>query len=1152
MSSEIEIEPFGRLKECADSIGVSSFVSAANIGPKFVFVTNRFQPIFFNVDTNYLAIFQGKVKGDPSPSCIDISDDGKFVVTGHDDGSCLLWSATDNYTLLKAHKKLHQGPISHVKFGDKNDVFYASDSMGVTTRISVQSIFGMVSFKESLVYEGKMPVHDLVVSRSDGPFPVGYIVFPTSYVVFDPKLLSGGAFTEKKSPIVFKSDQFYDPPVITLKPRDQDYFMALTSGTALNMMQVRSPGKMVSLLSDFKSEKPGTVVLFLSASLLVVITNDGTMLLLTTNSQLVCSSFSNELSELISGVRTVLCHNEKVLLLTSSNLVSVAFASWDQMILKQAKAKNWDSVFRALSEVQLGLNHELVGIPTNEAVKHIKVTELGKKVITEFTESVLRDKDVDLTDAIKRNAYMVVNIGLNDILATDVYDMFKEAGHLEAFFEGFFTGTAPTQAPLFCTPEFIEKYMIYSEEKDIVKQAEERLCSLSYNEAHVPGLAKIAVSHKFLEFAKHLYITYLDNYLVPCQLFFENGRLLDFLESVYTKSSKNIHMKTVQCLLTVWLFCPNSEGQFERLLAFFSADWKKAPLFANRIVSLLPIQYGYTEALRLANVAEAILYVLNDVDYNIALPFLKLILPLVPTRDIPIGSASLHHIIRWVFTSDEPPSVRENVLDVFAKEYPNAIPDKLLGQWCESAGFVRAIAKLYVGTKQYGKIVATMILSDEGRVNIFDFLEEHAAANREEVRTAVMSHIRALLCINSLKFVGFVNKYYPSSHDEILEQLGPQLQLLYLNSYVDVVGSSELSNDWARLLFKLILDYDPRSAPHFLTEHINELDLDEAQRLCEKKGRVDCLVQIRMYNQQNREAVDEIGHEIERTLIDFIESSSTANPSNIDELADMAELKEPMDAIRVAIKLLESTKDESDNAMQWQHVYMYFQFPMYLSATKAENIKNAVTLMFSYFFVASLNTIQAYTAFLIMSIRFAGLDQSQYHEVLSHVFSRIDYQKNLFAGVEHMLINDCLDLLDKVFKKETRGIGCQSVPHCSMCQEPIMRSGVKFKIYDCGHCYHLKKECGNHTVCPICTGMGSQAMIAVEENVSKRMTTRRVQQVMRRMEYALRKNFGEVQEEGAAGASVYFAEQKTDAVLEQVDLVELTPPPTEHVIIFDF
>lgn len=1145
MTSEIQISQIDKLKEAAFGLGVSSFADAANVGSIVVFVTNQFHPLLFNVATGQSTLFQGKSKVEPMTMCIDISNDAQMVVTGHDDGSVFLWSIKDGCTLLKAHKKMHTSPICQIKFGEKSDGFYVSDCHGLTSFVSITMIFGIVGFSEKEIHDGKIPVQQLVVSRSDGPFPVGYIVFPTSYVIFNPRM--------KKGMVVFESKQFQNPPMVTLVGREQDYCVAIANGNKLAIMQMRSPDdKNVLKMGEFNGESRITAVMFLSTSLLVVISENGSMKLVGSNGQIVCSSAESALSGLTREMRTVMSYNEEVMFLTTHDLMSLAFESWESLIMKHASGKEWEAAFRRLSEVHLGLGDELIGIPTNPSVRRRSVERLATNVLTKYFASVLEGPSDQLAENVSKYAFIIATMELYHTIEHDIYDMFKGAGKLGVFFDGFMTELPMKQISLICTPCFVDKYIEFTIGSNMKQKAEERLCEIAFELAYVRKITEIARSHDMIDFARYLLVTYEDNYLVPCQLFFDHGRVLEFMKDVFDKSLDEAKMREAQCTLAVWLLVPDKDGQFHRLRAVFEADWQSAAGFTDKIMRLLPIQYTVEQALRYRHVVEAVLQIVDSVDYLVALPLMKLVLPLIPIREIPIGTRSLSHVVQWIFTSDEPPSMREAVLELFTATHPGIIPDTSLAQWCEAAGFVRAVTKLYVQSKQYLNIIASMILTAEGRGNIFEFIENQAKADPDEVLLAVTSHVRALLAIHPLRFVSFINRFYQSSHSDILDSLSPQLQMIYLNAYVDVVGASELGKRWTQLLFRLIMDYDPRTAAHFLTEHITELDLDEARNICERKKRVDCLVQIRIYHQQNREAVDEIGHEVERTLLDFIESDSNASPSNLDELADMEELKEPMDAIRVAIKLLESTKEDSDNAMQWQRVYMFFRFPIYRAAKKKDNIKNAVTMMFSYFFVTSLNTIQAHTAFLIMSIHFAGLDHQQYREVLSNVFRRIDYERNLFAGVEHMLVNDCLDLIDKVFAKETRGIGCQGIPHCGVCHEPIMKSLSKFKVYECGHCYHLTPECGEHTTCPICAGMGVRTRSACDASDVQKMTTRRMQQVMRRMDFALRKNFGEQKNSADAHAAVYFAEQERIEPLEQIDLSEMVPPPSEHTVVFDF
>jgi hypothetical protein len=387
-----------------------------------------------------------------------------------------------------------------------------------------------------------------------------------------------------------------------------------------------------------------------------------------------------------------------------------------------------------------------------------------------------------------------------------------------------------------------------------------------------------------------------------------------------------------------------------------------------------------------------------------------------------------------------------------------------------------------------------------------------------------------------------VHRHYPTDHSAVLDLLKPQLQLLYLNQYQDVVGS--VNSNWLQLHFNLMLQYDPLNAAHFLSEHISDLDISQAEVECEKTGRIDCLIAIKMYNQQNVEAVEQIGREIERTLLDFIQSDFSEIPATIDHLSDMVALREPMEVIRIAIKLLESTRTHSDNPMQWQRVYMFFQFPMYMAAKRPANIKRAVTLMFARFVVTSLNTIEADHAFLILSIHFSATDKDQFHEILANIFSRLDYERNLYGTVESMLTHDCVELAERAFRKETKGFQSEASPKCVVCQQPFSRVSHGFLIFPCGHCVHKGGKCGGKEQCPQCAGNPQSAPVNITGDDQK-LTTRRVQQMMRKMEFALRSNLGEAVDTSGAEAKIFFAEPAEPATPRRVVLGHMVPASQE-------
>jgi hypothetical protein len=236
--------------------------------------------------------------------------------------------------------------------------------------------------------------------------------------------------------------------------------------------------------------------------------------------------------------------------------------------------------------------------------------------------------------------------------------------------------------------------------------------------------------------------------------------------------------------------------------------------------------------------------------------------------------------------------------------------------------------------------------------------------------------------------------------------------------------------------------------------------------------------------------------------------------------------------------------------MQWQRIFLFFQFPVFRSARKAPNIKQAVTLMFSYFLVSSLTAIPANHAFSILAVHFGNLARDQYRDILANAFARIDYQRNLFSGIEKLSVIDTIGLVQKAYRKETGGVKCASSPICCTCREPFSKGGEPFNLFPCGHTFHAKKseECGSLEKCSICSTRREVIAAAPAVVGAQLMTARRLQLVTRRMEFALRKNFGEDSVKTGSLCSVYLAERKPVVGPVRVELTDMLPPAVEHYL----
>lgn len=1243
MSSNIIIKDFPKFKECCDSLEIRSIVDAANNGSHFVFAVNGYFPISFDIETNDISIFQFKSRSQQlkqcDPLCIDISNDSKFVVTGYDDGSIALWSIEHNYTFIKSFQKLHTSPITQIKFGPNNNIL-ASDMNGLTTIISFFSIsvsLGVYTFKESIIYQGKLPVQNLIISRSNSPFPIGFIIFPTSYVCFDLKEILSSTFQSTKDIRLIESDTFFDPPCLSLFPRTSDYFLSVCTGKSFKLLQVRSYDQMIPLISDFECDsKSGSICFseFISNSLIVITTSNGLMELITTNGLEVCSSTSQRLKEMLNAIRSVQCHNEKVILVTTESLYSLSFESWDEMILKFMKEGKFTIAFQSLSEINLDLNRNLVGIPSNLSIRRRKVIELGEKLLDEFFKDVFEPSNVnECSEKVANIAMYTTTLEINDYLASKIASLYEEHGKLREFYEGIQRGTEKNFS-LFITTEFLRKFLdFYSKGENKEKKMEEierMLISLNYQESQVLQVVKVAADFKLLRLIKHLFLKFLNDPITPCQFFYENGKLIEYFEPLFQPKKDKANslatsdessdelccyfedeesLITTQKSLIVWLMLPDAEtGEFTRLRSLFESNWKKASLFTCRIISMLPIQFTFSDTIKVETFVEAVLAMVEGVDYETCEPILDQVLPILAAKEIPLTGKSIKHIFSWCFADPQttstaavnansafvsrqsrssslksqqasslsssshlsqpmqiPPSVRESVFEMANAAYPDVVPRRYLISWCERAGFSRFVQRYYTPMREYGRIISSMLLSDESRSQVFEFIEtsmktptassastmssmRDAEQNKEKMKVAILQNAAPLLLLDPDRFVVLVESHFPGLHDAVIATLNRrQHKLVYLNALVDVVGQQGLTTEWANSVFQLSLDYDPDNACHFLTDHINDVDLDEVERLSEKYGRVDCLVQIKIYNQQFREAIVQAGQEIERKLLNFIESGFfELNPKSIDELCDKTSssssfddeesasvrlLKEPMDMIRVAIRLLQSRSLDKDISLQWQRMYLYFQFPLYHAAQKAKedekfmNIQNCVSLMFSFFIVSSLDSITAHHALCILCLHFSVLELSQYNRIYASILSRIVYQRNLIRSLDEMLMIDTAELIQKVHQKRSRGTKSQPFLQCCTCQEILCRSSDLFNIFPCGHCFHLR--CCPDTKCPLCAGSFVMQNSVKDDQFSqsqkRKLTTRQVQFLSRRLEFSLRKNFGEEAEGAKSANQVFFA-----------------------------
>lgn len=1130
MDSLIHIDEY----KIFDKSNDSSSITLTSLSGSYLSLINQssFYPFIYDLQNKSLIQFKGKAKNIQKPTAIDISFDKQFVVTGHEDGSIFLWSTTKNFSLIKDFKKNHKSSITFVGFCKNGDLpaIIAVDSNGLITYIVFSITLGITIFQESIIYDSGKTVKQLVTSKQNAPFQIGFLVFENYYIKF---------YNDDSKWVFEQSENFEQQPTLSLYQRNVDFFFTVVSGSNISIYQLVSKKDKYSFLST--QEKNGNIVYlnYLSPTLLVYQTVDGHMTMMNTKGDIIYQYKYDKFAELYKNTLYVNSFNEKLLFITNDSYYTFSFVQWEELINKMADDNKYTKAFGSLSEIYFGLNQSFIGVPSNSSRKRMKVLELAKKLyINYFLKAFEKEDKETILKELTFIVFGAISLDLTEFFATNIYDMFLSKNLIDVYYEGILNGSG-NRFTEFCTKDYLSKYFSYLKEHNDLERVENILLKFEFNKAQAKKILPVLVEYGLLNLYRKLCGDDVEQILLLCSLFKDKKDLSEFIYQLFSKEESCKNKNILRLMVIIWLFIPNENGEYLRLKDFIFYNLEKSTRYIKTLLSILPIQISSNEYLTINTVVDAFLQIFSDKEYEPIEQMLNIIIPYIYNSQIDFNSYSLNHVVRWIFMSNNSVEIREMILNKFLSQFPDVIPNYKLDKWCESAGFIHYILKNYESKKQYDRIVTNMILHDEQKANIFTYLEQNIK-DINEIKNAIISNISALILIYPIKTTSFIQQYFPTIHEQLIEILPPKEKLIYLKYLLELLDINSIKPSWFMLTFQLMIQYTPSSSAQFLNKYINHIDLDEAANISVKNDRIDCQIQIKIARQQYQEAVEQIGMEIQRTLLSYIESESTTEINTIDDLNSIEEVHEPMAAIKTSLQLLETITTKKE--LQCQRMYLYFQFPLYHSKFAKPNITKAVIFMFTYFVVESLNIITARHAFCILSIHFSALEKNHYRDVLNNILTRINYQKNLSKGLIEMLMNDCIGLIDKVYLESTKGIRV-SLCHCGICQNSLKKSGEKFTIYPCGHCFH--NRCVKDTSkCPICTGDSSEITNDyVTSNEPNQLSIRKVQQSMRRMEFLLRKN-NEMKENSGRFQSIFFNQQQEEQenVENTITLQEMIPP----------
>lgn len=1104
---------------------VEQFLSAINSGSvqcsvvsdsELFFLAGHPSPLYYNFDTHETKEFS-RISSAPS-TCIDVAKSGELIAVGHSDGSVSFWSKTGKFSLLAKHQKLHNDPIVDIKFDNNGNVLYVGDESGLVTGLCVREALGFVNIKEVPVYQSNDKISNLIISQSnENDFQVGFIVFDNYYILFNPNLEGNFNFKE--------SNKFEEKIKLELYPYDKLYSLTIIHGSKIEIKQITKNCNTLSILEETDTGCGDIILLIhLSKSLIFYFTTDGYACLINSYGKILLQNNTQKLHEF--GIQNLHLYNNKIIF--TSNIVGIiSFLPWDQMIKKIADDGNYIQSLNYLAEIYLGLNDCFLSIPSNLSIRNKKILILAKQIYNEFFIKVINNKDT-IFENIENIIYSVISMRLCKFFIKDIYQIFEDNSCSDIFFESLFKSTGKDFIK-FCYDEFFDKFIDYYKQQNKIEEVENILLGYNYPRNVSSRIFPIVIKHDLFRLIFLLCPKEASNYILLCQIYFEKGKLLNFIQEIFNNVKQDI-VSFEKKAIFIWLMIPDNKGIFQRLKYFFSKDSTFCFEFLKEIKEYLPIKFSEKDKLTIENVFEAILQILEDESYDIAKPYLDLFLPIFSNLKYSnIQIYSIQHLCTWIFTSNTPTSIRESVLKILIQKYPNIFSKNCLIQLCEKEGFIDFILDYYLPQKSYDKIISAMLTYEGYRATIFDFIEERINIAFEQIFIGIFANVSILLLLNPEKLVSIIQKYYSTSHFKIVEILPPPQKLIYLNTLLETIGQSDIDPKWLILIFQLQIQYSPSNAYTFLSKHIDEIDIDEAEKISIKANRIDCEVQIKIFKHKYFEAVSKIGKQIEDVLLELIESPTRIPITSIDELTNIDELTKPIEVITSSIELLKCITTEQSNS--WQNVFLKFQFPLYHAMEKSKiethieeksSIFNTITLIFCYFVISSLNYISIQHLLTILSIHFCVcIKPKDYLYILQTIINRMNYQKDICNSLDELLIYDTIKLIKKYYQEKSKGI-LVTTNRCCVCNEIITKSSSSITIFSCGHFCHNSPCLIDSNKCPICSKLATQEQHTYEQKYSQTISTRKVQQLIRRMDHSLKQNFNNTSQREKATNMLYF------------------------------
>jgi len=311
------------------------------------------------------------------------------------------------------------------------------------------------------------------------------------------------------------------------------------------------------------------------------------------------------------------------------------------------------------------------------------------------------------------------------------------------------------------------------------------------------------------------------------------------------------------------------------------------------------------------------------------------------------------------------------------------------------------------------------------------------------------------------------------------------------------------------------------------------LNINKTVNSCRKYLNFECLTYIARNNQDYSTAYDAI----ENILLDFTElENNNILCTNETQLCDYPQLLPYLSAVEIANELLQISKKK-------EFCYV-FDFPIYHVRSKPKNVQTTLLTLYTHFLMNAFKAINVSEQFPIIIRNISSFQNTDSKTLIRQILIELEYQKTINNCLFDLCVEDTQNIIKKANIHFSKSVTSNSITECSTCNQLISKSS-EILLFPCGHMFHNNQHCCLSTqYCSLCQ-TGSIPDSAPASSFKPKLTQRRIQQLMRRMDFALKRNYGsDVQK--ISVLSAFFPKQNKcicDEIIPVDDIPSSIPEP---------